>query len=109
MKVPKRLKLGAHVYEIRSDTDTARLLRDEEARGDSRPDHLIIRLDADRPHTSVAETLLHEALHCVWNQTSLTVDLHDEEEKAVTALAPLLLQLMRRNPDLVAYLTAEAS
>lgn len=109
MKIPQVLHLGPHVYELRSDTDTARLLRDEDARGDSRPDQLLIRIDTDRPHTGVAETLLHEALHCVWHQTSLRVDLCDDEEKAVTALAPLLLELMRRNPDLVAFLTAEVS
>lgn len=109
MKVPAQILLGAHVYEVRSDTDTARLLRDEDACGDSRPGQLIIRIDGDRPHTSVAETLLHEALHCAWHQTALSVDLDEHEEKAVTALGPLLLQLIRRNPDLVAFLIAEAT
>lgn len=108
MKIPAKITLGPHNYEIRSDVDTARLLRDEDARGDSRPDQLVIRIDVDRPHTAVAETLLHEALHCVWHQTSLRVEHdNDAEEKAVTALAPLLLQMLRRNPELTAYLTGE--
>lgn len=107
MKIPAEIRLGSHLYSVRCDTDTARLLRDEDAKGDSRPDHLIIRVDPDRPHTSLAETLLHEALHCVWHQTSLSVDHSEAEEVAVTALAPLILQLLRVNPDLVAFLTGD--
>lgn len=104
MNVPAEIRLGAHVYEIRSDADTARLLREENSCGDSRPDRFVIRVDTDRPHTGLAETLLHEALHCVWHQTALSVNHDDAEEEAVTALAPLILQLLRSNPDLVKFL-----
>lgn len=110
MKLPKSIVLGCHEYEIRSDRDTARLLRDEDSRGDSRPDHLIIRIDADRPHTAVAETLFHESLHCAWNHTALNLGLEEgEEETVVTAISPLIVEMLRRNPDLVAYLLAEAA
>lgn len=105
-KVPTELHLGPHAYEVRSDSDTARLLRDENAKGDSRPDWHLIRLDLDHPHTANAETLLHEALHCVWHQTPLTVEHDGAEEQVVTAMAPLILELLRSNPDLVAFLTA---
>jgi hypothetical protein len=109
MKVPKHFTLPPHTYSIRTDDETARLLRDEDSRGDSRPDQLVIRLDTDRPHTAVAETLLHEALHCCWNHTALGLDTGDDntEERTITALAPLLLTLLRANPDLVTYLTAD--
>lgn len=107
MRPPKRLSLGAHTFEVRSDPDTARLLRDEDSRGDSRPDQLVIRIDTDRPHSAVAETLLHEALHCVWHLTSLRVDNdNDQEERTISALSPLLYALLRDNPKLVTYLTA---
>jgi hypothetical protein len=109
VKVPKRITLAPHVYEVRTDPETARLLRDEDSRGDSRPDQLVIRLDPDRPHTAIAETLLHETIHCCWNHTALSIDTTDDttEERTVTALAPLILTLLRSNPDLVAYLTAD--
>lgn len=107
MKIPGSLVLGAHVYEIRWDKDTARLLRDEDSRGDSRPDQLTIRIDTDRPHSAVAETLLHKALHCAWNHTALGLDLEEDEERIVTALSPLVIELLRRNPDVVAYLLAD--
>lgn len=103
---PAHVDLGGHRYTVRCDDDTAKLLREEEARGDSRPDRLLIRLDVDRPHTAVAETLLHETLHCAWSLTSLRQDDIDEE-KVVAGLAPILLEALRRNPDLTAYLTAE--
>lgn len=106
---PSPIHIGPHAYEVRCDPDTASLLRDEHSRGDSRPDQLLIRLDTERPHTAVAETLLHEALHCVWHQTPLRTDgtLDDYEEAIVTALAPVLLGLLRHNPDLVGYLTGD--
>jgi len=104
-EVPRRLKLGPHRFTIDSEPATGRLLRDEDARGDSRPDQLLIRIDTDRPHSAVAETLLHEALHCAWHLTSLR-SYHDSdaEEAVVAALSPLLLEMLQRNPKLVTYL-----
>jgi hypothetical protein len=106
-KPPAELELGPHRYRIDASDETGQLLHGEDARGDSRPDQLLIRLNLQIPHTSAAETLLHETLHAAWDQTSLGL-VHDDdaEEVVVKALAPLLLDLLRRNPKLVAYLTA---
>lgn len=107
--IPDHITVGPHQVQVRHDHDTAQLLRGDGTRGDSRPDELIIRLDPERPHTGVAETLLHEVIHMAWHQTSLrcTPDLVDHEEPIVTALAPVLLGVLRANPQLVAYLTTE--
>ncbi len=103
---PSAVVLGPHSYTIDSSEETARLLRDEENNGDSRPDRLLVRLDTDRPPTKVAETLLHELMHCCWNESPLRVhDVKEWEELVVSGLTPWLLDLLRRNPDLVAYLT----
>lgn len=106
---PESISIGPHTYEVRSDHDTAVLLRAENNNGDSRPSDLLIRVDPDRPHTAVADTVLHEALHCAWSQTSLRAseNLTDHEEAIVTALAPLLLGMLRANPDLVKFLTSD--
>lgn len=106
--VPKQLVIGPHTYEVRTDDDTARSLREENRRGDSQCDRCLIRLDLDLPHSQIAETLLHETIHCAWAQTSLSeVDaLRDHEEGIVRSLAPLLLHLLRANPTFVNYLTA---
>lgn len=105
---PQALRLGAHWFTVDSTPETGLLLHDEGNSGDSRPDRLLIRLDAQRPESAVAETFLHEVLHCVWSMTSLGAekDLDEQEEAVVTALAPWLLELIQRNPDLMAYLAS---
>lgn len=104
--IPTEATIGPHTYRIVSDEDTSRHLHDDGARGDSQPDRNIIRVDATLPHTQAAETLLHELLHCCWQRTGLRAfDPDGNEEVIVTALAPQLLDLLRRSPDVVAYLT----
>lgn len=108
MKVPDGFDLVAHRFTIDSSPATGKLLHDEGHRGDSRPDQLLIRLDIDRPTTAVAETLLHEALHCAWSETALREhSVAEHEEAVVTGLAPLLLELLRRNPEFVKYLLSD--
>lgn len=106
-KIPDAVTIGPHTYEIRTDPEAHRLLREDGSNGDSRPDRLVVQLDLDRPHTAIADTFIHELLHCAWQQTALRVE-HDTdaEERAVTALAPLVLGMLRANPELVKYLTA---
>lgn len=106
-RLPSTVTIGPHVYTVDSSADTGRLLRDENSCGDSRPDHLLIRLDPDRPPTSIAETLLHEIVHCCWSLTALRAIEHPDEEQAATALAPWLLAMLRDNPAVVDYLTAD--
>ncbi len=53
-----------------------------------------------------AEIVLHEVLHAINDVTGLKMRLDaDDEEDAVNSTAPLLLDVLRRNPELVAYLT----
>lgn len=107
MTIPTHIDMGPHRYTVDSSEETGLLLHDEEANGDSRPDRLLIRLDPTRPPTSVAETLLHELIHCAAAHSGLKAieDFRDMEEQVVSALAPPLLEALRRNPDLVKYLT----
>lgn len=51
------------------------------------------------------DTLLHEVLHGLLRIVNLIPD-DKEEERVVVALAPLLLDALRRNPGLVEYLVA---
>lgn len=103
--IPTHVTVGPHRYTVDSADFTGQLLRDEASCGDSRPDRLLIRVDNDRPHTGIAETLLHELIHCCWSITALRATDNPDEEQVATALAPLLLDALRRNPTLVAYLT----
>lgn len=46
------------------------------------------------------EVVLHEVLHTVFGLVGL-----DDEEDPVRRIAPVLLDVLQRNPDLVRYLT----
>ena len=105
--IPGQIRIGPHTYEIRHDPETAKRVRAAGHAGNSEANQLLIQLDTDQPHTQLADTLIHEALHCAWSQTSLPAGLADEEEAVVLALSPLLLGLLRDNPELVAYLTVD--
>jgi hypothetical protein len=46
------------------------------------------------------DTVVHEVLHLVSRMSAFPL-----KERQVTALSPVLLDVLRRNPELVAYLT----
>lgn len=102
--IPEQVRVGPHVYEIRADRQTAAMLRENGSRAETRADRCLVLLDPDIGPR--AESLLHELLHCAWNLTSLRVTeaLDEHEESVVTSLAPLILGMLRDNPDLVRFL-----
>jgi hypothetical protein len=60
----------------------------------------LIVIDPNQGPDSMAETVMHEVLHaCVWNTGDTT-----GQEQLVSATATILLDTLRRNPDLVAFL-----
>lgn len=52
---------------------------------------------------ATAECLLHEILHAVFTVAGIE---SEDEERLVNAIAPTLLDTLRRNPKLVDYLTS---
>lgn len=109
MEIPDLLHLGCHEYTVNASEEAAEWLRQNERRGEAFPDKLLIRIDPAGPHTIIAETLLHEMLHICWDHAALNEldQLSQHEEHIVDALTPLILQLLRRNPDLADYLLEE--
>lgn len=102
---PGCVKVGPHHYTV--DPDDRASQRD--ARGEAYTDRCAIVYD-DRMHQSaLRETLLHETLHAVWAATGLPAveGANDEEEVIVASLSPLLLGVLRDNPRLVTFLTAD--
>jgi hypothetical protein len=107
--IPKRIHLGAITYNV-TDAKTAidAACREEGADLYGWTDHvrLQVALDPLNAPARQRETLLHEALHCVTEKAGIPDELGPkEEERLVRRLAPLLLDLIRTNPALVAYLT----
>ena len=62
----------------------------------------IIRVRDDLPEQLTAECLLHEVIHAAYDMAC--IDIGDSEERTVSALGNQLSQVIRDNPDLVAYL-----
>lgn len=106
MSLPERLEVGPITYtveraDLEPDADGRWLL--------GRTDHLKARLviHEDAEHDVARVTIAHEWLHTLWKAAGLdhAAKLADHEEQAINALAPHLVDGLRRNPDLVAYLT----
>lgn len=114
--IPGTLLIGHMRYRV--DVDQAVIDRaNTEARrsyaGFSNPHTQTIGLRPDNAPDYQAETLLHEILHQCLHAAGCDPDddakagVPDVEERAVRAIAGPLLAVLRRNPGLVAYLTAE--
>lgn len=65
---------------------------------------LRIILNPDQAEDHMRVTLLHEILHAV---EDVTDQRHHRTEEIIRQLAAPLLDVLRRNPDLVAYLTGK--
>lgn len=106
---PEHIVVGPFAYTV--VVDKAAIVQkawDQRQRllGECDPQLLEITINPDSAALVQRETFVHEILHAVFDQVGVTDDLGAEEtEKAVNRSAPLLLDVLRRNPDLVTYLT----
>jgi hypothetical protein len=106
---PAHVDVGPYRYTIVVDELTIRRAENEErARLHGRTEHsrLTIELDPSLPAVKEREVLLHEILHTVAEMVGVRSDLgFNREESVIMRMAPALLDVLRRNPDVVAYLT----
>lgn len=68
---------------------------------------LKITLHPNQPPDGARDSLLHELIHALAAQTDVNRDWGDLEEGFVSRLTPALLDVLRRNPRLVQFLTGE--
>jgi hypothetical protein len=106
VKPPNSVVIGPYRYEVSVDeaainAHSVNVQEECIGRVDRWDQTIVIRpgLGADVERESV----LHELLHVVTRVVGLGQ--HDNEERFVTAMAPTLLDALRRNPRLVRYLT----
>lgn len=104
MKLPTSVKIGPHTYRVASGQPTDQVLEAKREAGNADHALLRIRISSELPASVRAEVLLHEVLHCIWDQGPLRNRDDDLEEDIVAAFAPLLLDTLRRNPALTTYL-----
>lgn len=98
-KPPKKIKIGPYDYAVV-------ILDKSEARGNygafvSEDQEIRLRDSFRSPHM-MADTLLHEVLHGVWFVHGIVA--RDGEERIIGQMATGLTQVLRDNPDLVAFL-----
>lgn len=60
--------------------------------------------DASAKPEVIRETLLHEVLHVVLEHTGVENYLHEE---IIASMSPLLLHMLRANPQFLRYLCAD--
>jgi hypothetical protein len=107
-QLPERVQIGPYRYAVRADAEA---LKDYEHSNRSSVWGCIrwkegeILLDPEAQAQKHRETLLHEVIHGC-NYVAGTAGM-GKEERFTTALAPTLLDTLRRNPELVAFLLAE--
>jgi hypothetical protein len=107
VKLPKKLRIGPHIYTVSGDlADIEHDSREQGSalNGSCDKNRLRITVAPDQAHTKAAETIVHETLHALTALVGLADEWSDtREEQVVSRLAPALCDLLRRNPRLVAY------
>lgn len=112
MTVPKTIDVGPYRYRVVVDGDAiARVSVADGApalAGHHDPAAQVITIDPALGPDAMAETLLHEVLHASLEQVpnDLTTA---EEEGLVLGLGFVVLDVLRKNPALVTFLTARRS
>lgn len=99
-EIPKSIQIGPFSYRV---VDLERTKIGEGLLGEILYTELTIALETRTPYMRLAETLLHETLHGIWNLMGIPIS-DDTKEHIIAALGPALLDTMRRNPDLMLYL-----
>lgn len=104
MRMPETVKVGCHIYTILRRS-RAQMPKENGARLDGCCDfdNLHIYLRKGLRISKAKEYLLHEILHACTYPALNGKTLEDEE--FVDKTAPILLQVLQDNPELVAYLT----
>lgn len=109
--IPAHVQVGPHRYTVVADAAKADELNTNHGQTDNRLARIVIHPGQAR--TQLRDTLLHETLHAILDGAGMandgvSVSLPGDEELVVSRLSPLLLDTLRRNPDLVAVLLEDA-
>lgn len=109
--LPSSIKVGPRLYTVHSDEVSYRKLSNDtnrELEGHSNHPEERIVLRPGRNANWTADTVLHETLHAIINLHGVDLrnvkDLDELEEYIVSVMSPLLLMVMRDNPQMLAFL-----
>lgn len=110
MPLPTSLRVGPYEIEVRCSEaaiDHASAKSEVYCDGASLTRKGWIAVRPSITESAKREVLLHEVMHAVWFVAGRRTDKIDDEA-AVSILAPTLLDTLRRNPELTAYLMADS-
>ncbi len=104
--VPAAVIVGPHVYRIAATRKAERKLTADGNLGMCDTTTSTILVMPGQSPTQLADTLLHEIIHAAFDQTPLRQGNTGTEEEIVSALTPILLGVLRNNPEFVELLIA---
>jgi hypothetical protein len=107
VKPPSSIVVGPYTYSVIVDLDAVARASHEcgsTVSGNSNHARQEIALEPELGPDATAEVLTHEVVHCLLDQAPLELS-SAEEERIARAFGYSLLELLRRNPELVAFLT----
>lgn len=102
--MPRRVKVGAHVYKILVKPASVMWDKGEALHGWCRFHSLEIWIVRGLPLSKRQEILLHEVLHAATHPT-LNCCKRINDEEFVTAISPVLKEVLQDNLPLVMFLT----
>ena len=100
---PRRIKVGAFDYTVEHNPQAL-----EDVGGDAAlwNAQLRIAVNKDQAPGYLRDSLLHELLHACYQQSGLyDPEKKEYEERVVSHMTPRILDVLRANPRLVAWLT----
>lgn len=97
--MPAKIKVGPHVYSVIRKPSSAM----GNNNGYCKADALEIWVRQRLKRSKASEVLLHECLHATTHPVLIQGGKYDDEE-FITSIAPVLLQVLQDNPELVEYL-----
>lgn len=111
MTIPQYVQVGpirykvdctdAAVFKIRAEHQNRALL------GEADHTQQVITVCPQQGGDQIRDTLLHETLHAVWFVSGIGTSTELSEELVVSMMCSLLLDTIRRNPELMGYLVQE--
>lgn len=105
MTFPRKVQVGPKTYTVTTDSVE---VDKQDAEGVCLAKYEKIFLHPDLPAGTERVAMLHEIFHACFDDHTVggPFEKVELEELACSALAPRFLDVLRRNPRLVAYLTA---
>ena len=99
MKIPKRLRIGGFIWEVKEDFD---IKEEGGIHGSTHYKKQKIFLDPEISQQKKEQTLLHEIMHAIWWQTGLWERYKEEptkkiEEEIIHALSMGIYQVLKEN------------